>query len=117
MISTGLVASCLALLAPAQGFVTPIISRFSGGEVRTTFFLHGAAVLLTRTHLLSAVVSRRPDRSSVPPLLPGLGRMSPRSIDEMHCLMCLSRVSLTSALPERLSAKASVGTCLCLWLL
>lgn len=45
MISTRLVASCLALLAPAQGFLTPIASRVSGGEVRTpvTFLLHGAA--------------------------------------------------------------------------
>lgn len=45
MISAVLVASCLALLAPAQGFVTPIVSRVPGSEVRTpiTFFLRGAA--------------------------------------------------------------------------
>lgn len=34
MVSAGLVASCLALLAPARGFVRPIVTRTPGAEVR-----------------------------------------------------------------------------------
>lgn len=35
MVSAGTVASCLALLAPARGFVSPIVSRTPGAEVCT----------------------------------------------------------------------------------
>lgn len=34
MVSAGIVASCLALLAPARGFVSPIVTRTPGAEVR-----------------------------------------------------------------------------------
>lgn len=36
MVSAGVVASCLALLAPARGFVSPIVTRTPGAEVRVS---------------------------------------------------------------------------------
>lgn len=53
MVSAGIVASCLALLAPARGFVRPIVTRTPGAEVRVlschTPALSGCVCLIRST--------------------------------------------------------------------